>query len=214
MIKHRTALPAIVLLAISLTFAGDKGFTPPPASAAATYPAHETHNDESVSVAIDPYDTPDKTAIFKIKYRDIDFLPIRLIITNDGTTPVMMDSVKIEYITANRDKLEPATKEDIARRIAHPEKAGTGAPMPFPFPHKRGVAIKNDQREELDSAAFVPFPVTPHSTYAGFLFFDLRDVRDPKDGAHLYLSGLKAGTKELFYFDIPLQKSQGNPPVR
>lgn len=214
MIKHRTALPAIVLFAISLTFAGDKGFTPPPAAAAATYPAHETHNDEAVSIAVDPYDTPNKTAIFKIKYRDIDFLPIRLIITNDGATPIMMDGIKIEYITASRDKLSPATKEDIARRIAHPGKAGTGTPMPFPFPHKTGVPIKNDQREELDSATFVPFPVTPHSTYAGFLFFDIRDVPDPKDGAHLYLSGLKAGTKELFYFDIPLQKSQGNPPVR
>ena len=203
-----------ILCAVCLASAGDKGFNPPRAEAAATYPAHETHEGEAVTIAIDPYDTPEKTAIFKIKYRDIDFLPIRLIITNDGNTPIMLDGLKIQYVTAARDKLQPATKEDIVRRIAHPEKAGTRTPMPFPIPHKKGETIKQDQREEVESAAFVYFPVTPHSTYSGFLFFDVRDIRDFKEGAHVYLSGLKAGTKELFYFDIPMEKYLNSQPAK
>jgi hypothetical protein len=28
----------------------------------------------------------------------------------------------------------------------------------------------------------------------------------PEPGAHLYISGIKAGTKDLFYFDIPMDK--------
>jgi hypothetical protein len=213
-IKRRARILATILCGIGLATAGDKGFSPPPAAAASTYPAHETHDDENVTIAIDPYDTPEKAAIFKIKYRDIDFLPIRLIITNDGSTPIMLNDLKVEYITVNRDKIEPATREDIVRRIAHPQKAGTRAPVPFPVPRKKPDPIKQDQREEVESAAFVTFPVTPHSTYSGFLFFDIRDVPDPKIGAHIYLSGLKAGTKELFYFDIPLEKYPNNQPVK
>lgn len=210
-IRKKTRLLATILCAIGLATAGEKGFNPPPAAAASTYPAHETHDDEGVSIAIDPYDTPEKTAIFKIKYREIDFLPVRLIITNDGSTPIMLNNLKVEYVTANRDKIEPATKEDIVRRIAHPQKAGTRAPMPFPVPRKKPDTVKQDQREEVESAAFVPFPVTPHSTYSGFLFFDVRDIPDHKAGAHLYLSGLKAGTRELFYFDIPMEKYLNRP---
>lgn len=194
----------MALSGIGLAAAGDKGFNPPPAAAAGTYPAHETHDDEGVSIAADPYDTPEKASIFKIKYREIGFLPVRLIISNDSTAAIMMDGVKIQYITGSRDKIEPASKEDIARRIAHPEKAGTRTPMPFPIPRKKSDPIKQDQRQEIDSAAFVPFPVTPHSTYSGFLFFDLRDIPNAKAGAHIYITGLKAGSKELFYFDIHL----------
>ena len=214
MIRRQIRLLATLLCAIGLAGAGEKGFNPPPAAAANTYPAHESHSDEDVSIAIDPYDTAEKASIFKIKYRDIDFLPIRLIITNDGGTPIMLDNLKIQYVTGSRDKIEPATKEDIVRRIAHPQKAGTRAPMPFPVPRKKADPIKSDQREEVESATFVPFPVTPHSTYSGFLFFDIRDVPAPKEGAHLYLSGLKSGTKELFYFDISMEKYLDSRPVK
>jgi len=202
-----------VLCAAGVAAAGDKGFTPPPAAAAQTYPAHETHDDEKVSIAMDPYDTQEKASIFKVKYREIDFLPVRLIITNDGSTPIMMNDLKVEYITAGRDKLEPATRDDIVRRITHPHKAATRTPLPFPVPRGKPDVLKKDQEEEIQSANFVPFPVTPHTTYSGFLFFDVRDIRDFKEGAHLYLSGLKAGTKELFYFDIPMEKYlSGQPP--
>ena len=51
-----------IVFAVSLARAGDKGFSPPRAEAAATYPAHESHENEGVTIAIDPYDTPEKTA--------------------------------------------------------------------------------------------------------------------------------------------------------
>jgi hypothetical protein len=205
----------VALLSTLAMAAGDKGFNPPPAAHARTYPACEVHEEEGVSIAIDPYDTPEKAAIFKVKYREIGFLPIRLIVSNDGTTPLMLDDLKVEYITLHRDKLEPAAKEDIFRRIAHPEKVTSKPTVRLPIPTgpgKRPAAINKEAAEEVGSALFVTVPVTPQSTNSGFLFFDVRDIENPEAGAHIYLSGLRSGTNELFYFDIPLEKYLSHTP--
>ena len=204
-IKLSVAFSALVIV---MAGASDKGFNPPPATHAKTYPIHEAHDDESVVIAIDPYDTPDKAAIFKVKYGEIGFLPIRVIISNDGSKPLMLDDVKIEFVTVQRDKLQAATNDDIFRRIAHPEKV-TKQPtvrLPIPGPRKRPTAINKEARDEVESAQFVTVPVSPNSTNSGFLFFDVSDIDKPEAGAHLYISGIRAGTKELFYFDIPLGK--------
>jgi len=201
-----------MLLAASIALCSDKGFNPPPAGPASTYPAHETHDNEKVSIAIDPFTTAEKAAVFRVKYKDYAFLPIRLIITNDGDQPLMLDSVKIQLITGNREKLEPAVRDDIFRRISRPEKA-TSRPkvqLPIPVPHDRDP-IGKIAREEVPMAIFSTVPVTPHSTNSGFLFFDTLGVRDPEDEAHLFISGIRAGSKELFYFDIPLQATQAAP---
>lgn len=207
----RIAVAVLVLATAVLSrpqpFAGDKGFTPPPANPAPTYPAHESHDDEKVSIAVDPYGTPQKTAsVFKVKYNDYGFLPVRLIITNDSGKTLMLDNVKIELVTARRDKIAPALKDDIFRRLARPEKAGNrpGVQLPIPIPHD-SKPIKTEARAEVDSAMFVSVPVTPHSTQSGYLFFDVAGIDDPENEAHLYISGIKAGSQELFYFDIPLE---------
>jgi hypothetical protein len=211
----RLVAAIVVCLAMTMARAGDKVFNPPPAAHAQTYPIHEAHTDEGVVIAIEPYDSPEKTSIFRVKYKQYDFLPIRLIISNDGAKPLMLDDLKIEYVTKRRDKLPPAVKQDIYRRIGHPEKVTDQSPVRLPIPgtHKQQpTAIKKDDAEEVDSALFVPVPVTPQSTYSGFLFFDVRDIEDPEAGAHIYVSGIRAGTKELFYFDIPLRKPTEQPP--
>jgi hypothetical protein len=133
-------------------------------------------------------------------------LPIRLIISNDGSTPLMLEDLKVEYITAHRDKIEPATQDDMYRRIARPEKAGSRPKINIPVPRKQATPISREAAQEIQSAMFATFPVTPHSTNSGFLFFDVLDISNPEAGAHLAISGIKAGTRELFYFDIPLEK--------
>jgi hypothetical protein len=209
---------SIILCLISfstLLLAGDKGFNPPPAEHAKTYALAEAHDDEHAVIAIDPYDAAPKTAIFKVRYKEIGFLPVRLIISNDGPRPLMLDSLKIEYITARRDKREPATKDDIYRRISHPEKITSKPPVQLPLPpgpRTPRSAVSRDAVEEIDSAMFLTVPVMPHSTNSGFLFFDVAGIENPEAGAHLYLSGIKAGTQELFYFDIPLEKALSNQP--
>ncbi len=207
----------MVALFSAMAMAGDKGFSPPPAAHARTYPACEVRDDEGVSIAIDPYDTPEKAAIFKVKYREIGFLPIRLIISNDATKPLMLDDLKVEYVTVRRDKLEPATRDDIYRRIAHPQKVTSKPTVRLPIPTgpgKRPTAISKEALEELASAQFLTVPVSPHSTSSGFLFFDVRDIENPEAGAHIYLAGIRSGTKELFYFDVPLEKYLGHTPSK
>jgi hypothetical protein len=199
-------IAASVLMAASFVFCSDKGFNPPPASAAATYPAHEAHDDERVTIAVDPFTTAQKASVFKVKYKDYGFLPVRIIITNDGDKPLMLQSLSVELVTSAKGKLQPATQADIFRRISRPEKAASRpkVQLPIPVPHDKDP-IGKDAREEIDVAMFQTVPVTPHSTNSGFLFFDVLGLNDPENGAHLYISGIKSGTQELFYFDIPLQ---------
>ena len=185
-------------------------FNPPPATNPNTYPAHEAHTDEKVSIAIDPFDTPEKAKIFKTNYHEKGFLPIRLIIANDTDDYLMMNDVKIEYITAQRDKIQPATTEDIYRRVVRLKRnpGGPRVPLPVPIPRDKSPVTKDAKIavDELDQAQFVPHPVDPHTLRSGFLFFDISGVDVPEAGAHLSISGLKIGRKELFYFDIPMEK--------
>jgi hypothetical protein len=206
-------IAALVVLAATLAFSSDKGFNPPPAGPAISYPAHESHNDEKVTIAIDPFTGAQKAAVFKVKYQEYGFLPIRLIISNDGDQPLMLDAMKIELITGDRVKLQPATRDDIFRRISRPEKAASRpkVQLPIPVPHSKDPVGK-EARDEVPLAMFGNVPVMPKSTNSGFLFFDVAGLNDPEAGAHIYISGIKAGTQELFYFDIPLAAANSQEP--
>lgn len=202
-----------VLLLTTLLFS-EKHFNPPPAAHAGTYALHEAHNDEKVTIAAEPY-TAQMAGVFKENYWEHGLFPIRLLISNDGDQTLMLQDLKIEYITARRDKLQPASNDDIYRKFVRPNRADKSHPgMHLPFPvGKKKEAISKDTQEEYESAQFVTVPVTPHSTHAGYLFFDMQgDLPEP--GAHLYISGIKAGTKELFYFEIPMDKPPTDMPVQ
>ena len=214
--KPRIPLVFLLLAAVLALRADTKPFNPPPASHPRTYPAHESHDDEKVSIAIDPYDMPDKAKIFKINYQERGFLPIRLIIANDGDEYLMLNDLKILYITVKRDKIDPATTDDIYRRVIRLKRnpSSPRVPSPIPLPRDRSPVTKDAKiaMEELDQAQFLPHPIDPHSVRSGFLFFDITEVDPPEAGAHLYIAGLKAGGKELFYFDIPMEKYLTAPP--
>jgi hypothetical protein len=206
----RVAVFAVLLA--GLVFAGDKGFTPPRAQPAQTYPAHESHPDEKVTIGLDLYNSSPKNSIFKIKYKDYDLLPVRLIISNDGDKPLMLDHIKIQLITAQKEKIPVAVRDDLLRKLARPEKVTNrprvGLPIPVPRDNK---PISKDAREEIDSAMFVNVPVSPHALQSGFLFFDVSGIENPQEQAHIFISGIKAGSQELFYFDIPLDQVQERP---
>jgi hypothetical protein len=201
-----------VLLLTTLLFS-EKHFNPPPVAHASTYALHEAHNDEKVTIAADPVDAQKMSGVFKENYWERGLFPVRLLISNDSDQTLMLQDLKIEYITARRDKLQPASSDDIYRKFVRPNRADKSHPgMHLPFPvGKKKEAISKDTREEYESAQFAAVPVTPHSTHAGYLFFDM-EGDPPEPGAHLYISGIKAGTKELFYFDIPMDKQADQTP--
>jgi hypothetical protein len=196
-----------LLLSVALIAAGDdKPFNPPRATHAKTYPAMEVHDDERVAVAIDPFDQPVKAAVFKANYKEHNILPVRVIISNDSDKTLILRDLRVQYITGRRDKIEPATNDDLYRRLASLKRPDRQrVPLPIPLPRKNKPAVATEVMREVDDAMFTPVPVTAHSTYSGFLFFDISGIDVPEEGAHVFLSGMKIDGKELFYFDIPLE---------
>ena len=211
----KAARISLCVVLLTTLLIGEKHFNPPPANHASTYALHEAHNDEKVTIAVESYNAQQTSGVFKENYWEHGLFPVRLLISNDSDQTLMLQDLKVEYITARRDKLQPASNEDIYRKFVRPNRADQSHPgMHLPFPvGKKKEAISKDTQEEYESAQFAPVPVTPHSTHAGYLFFDMQG-EPPEPGAHLYVSGIKAGTKDLFYFDIPMDKpaTQTAPP--
>jgi hypothetical protein len=192
------ALPAVCLAA--------KEFSMPKVQPAFSYPAHDHHAKENVTVALDPYDTPAKANIFLVNYREHELLPLMLIITNDSDQPIQLLDIKAELVTADRSKLSPDTEDDIFRRISHPDPSGTRYPVPFPSKKVKG-GVNSKERNEIETAQFRAKAVEPRSSQSGFLFFDVSDIPNPLAGAHFYLTGVRnASGSELMYFEIPLDK--------
>jgi len=159
----------------------------PRALPAKTYPAHDEHPMEAVTVALDPYDLGDKANIFSVHYNEIEFLPIFVIVTNDSAQPVELSGMKAQLVTVNRSKLSPASEEDIARRLARPSANTNRYPVPFPTRKVKG-GLSKQAIEEIQNAQFAAKAVEPHSTRVGFLFFDVSEISAPLAGARFYLT--------------------------
>ncbi len=185
----------------------------PEARPARTYPAHDEHPMEKVTVAVDPYDVEYKASIFNVNYRKYGFMPVFFVVTNDGDQPVALAGMQAQLNTVNRDKLSPLTSEDLARRMSHPSHSNTPSPLPIPLPGKKVKGgLSEKAMDEIDRAQFAAKAVEPHSTACGFLFFDVSDISNPLAGAHFYLTGVRdAKGNELMYFEIPLEKYLSAP---
>jgi hypothetical protein len=198
--------------ACSITAMGAKEFVKPIARSAATYPAHESHSDEGITAAIDPYDMPDKAQIFSVDYREQGLLPIFVILTNDSDQPISLSGMKAQLITVNRAKIPPSDTDDVYRRLAHPSSSA-GPTIPFPIPRKKVKgAVPKKVMDEIQAAQFSAKAVEPHGTQSGFMFFDVEGISTPLAGARFYLTGLQnAKGNDLMYFEIPLEKYLSAP---
>src|SRR5450755_2790625 len=209
-----SVFPAVALAAIALTpllCLAAKEFAMPQAEPAKTYPAHDLHPLEAVTVAVDPYDLAEKTTIFSVHYSELGFLPVFVVVTNDGNQPVELAGMKAQLVTVNRAKLSPATQEDIARRLTRPSASTNHYPIPFPTKKVKG-GLSKQAIEEIQNAQFVAKAVEPHSTQSGFLFFDVSGISVPLAGAQFYLTGVRdAKGNELMYFEIALEKYLSAP---
>jgi hypothetical protein len=194
---------ALLLLSVGVAIAEHP---PAPAGPASSYPAFETHPDEHVTIAVDPYDTKEKLSCFRIDYMKYGFLPIRIIVTNDGDKPINLEQARIHFITASGDKIAAAEAEDVERRTTTDLKNPSGPKMPIPGlnkPKTKDSKIDADF-QEFEYQAII---VEPHTTRAGFLFYDVDGLSNPLKGAKLYLRRLQAADgKDLMYFEVPFDK--------
>jgi len=205
----RWSFAAVLLLFTTVCLAG-KHFVMPTPQPAKAYPAHDEHPNEGVTLGLDPYDMADKAGIFSVRYSDVGFMPIFVVITNDGNQPVSLTESTVELVTVDRTKIAPATEDDIYRRITKSPGSGPST-SPIPWPKKKGGVAKDAQDEILNSR-FAAHAVEPHSTQCGFMFFDVSGISTPLAGAHFYLNRvLDSKGNELIYFDVPLEKYLSAP---
>jgi hypothetical protein len=183
--------------------------SPPPVQPATTFAAVEVHNEEKVAIAAEPYDTKEKESIFKVDYLSHGVMPVRLIVTNNSDRPISLRDARILFLTAAGDKIPAAEPEDVERLMTQKERQGSKIPMPGPIPaiKLKPKASNKEIEADFDTFEYQALAVEPHTTRAGFLFYDVSDLTHPLRGAKLYLRELRnADGDELFYFEIPFDK--------
>jgi hypothetical protein len=194
---------------VLLSRAGAAEHAPPPAGVATSYPAFDQHPAEQVAIAAEPYNTQEKASIFRFKYLKYGFMPIRIIVTNNGDKPISLIDARINFITAAGDKIPAAEPEEVERRIGGIKRPDGGYKLPGPLPRigNKSSTKNKDVEEDFHEFEYSAVAVEAHTTRAGFLFYDVEGLSDPLAGGKLNLRMLRsADGKELFYFEIPFDK--------
>jgi hypothetical protein len=208
--SRRTILSAAIIVAALLCLparaAGHRSAPPP--KPAAGYPANDAHPDERVTIAAEPCDDPKLCSFFRLPYIEHGLLPIRVIVTNDGDRALQLDQARFQFFSAANDKLPAATEDEIDRRLFtfHSTKPINIPLDPFPI-HRTPIDKKITQDD--NDFGFQTTVVKPHSTLAGYLFYDISGLDDPAlKGAQLYIKMVHAldPNQELFAFTIPFDK--------
>jgi len=197
---------SLLWLALPVT-ASDR--TPPPVQPATSFPAVEVHQQEHVAIAAEPYDTREKESIFRVDYLSHDVMPIRLIVTNLGDRPISLIDARILFETAEGDRIRAAEPEDVERMMTLKERQGSKIPLPAPLPplHVKPKGSIQEIEADFNTFEYSALAVEPHTTRAGFLFYDVSELGHPLEGASLHLRKLRdADGHELFYFEIPFDK--------
>ncbi|MGB6974185.1 MAG: hypothetical protein WBD67_05835 [Terracidiphilus sp.] len=181
----------------------------PPAESATTYADVEVHPREKVAIAAEPYDTREKESIFRVDYLSHGVMPIRLIVTNLGDRPISLRDARILFETPAGDEIQAAEPEDVERMMTRKERMGSKIPMPAPIPsiHLKPKGSNKEIEADFDQFEYQAMVVEPHTTRAGFLWYDVSQLDNPLPHSKLYLHELRnADGRQLFYFEIPFDK--------
>lgn len=181
----------------------------PPVKPANQYAAFDTHPNEHVTIAADPCVDPDQCSFFRLPYVQHGFIPVRVIITNDGDTALTLTDVRIQFISAENDKIPAADLDEINRRLFNLKKS-MNKPLPLPIPITiHHAPVDKKITEDDKDFGFQSTTVNAHSTLGGYLFYDVRGIDDPPlKGAQLYVKMIHTldGKHEFFAFTIPFDK--------
>lgn len=210
-IPRNLLLAAALLLLPLAAQASDKPRPAPPVKPAAEYTVNDPHPTEHVTLAADPCINAEACSFFRLPYVSHGFLPVRVIVTNDRDEALVLDDVRIQFLPAEGDKEAAATDEDLNRRLFS-RKSATPTRLPIiPITiHHEPV----DQKiiHDGNDFGFQSTVVPPHSTRAGYVFYDTRAIDEPLlKGAELYVKMIhytdpKGAKIELFAFTLPFDK--------
>lgn len=204
------ALPLLPLLLVLGTAAMPSHAEDVPQAREATeYPDADVHAKEQVAIAAEPFDTPQKCKVFQVDYLKYRFMPFRIIVTNEGDRPVSLKDARIYFISATGEKVQAAEPEDVERRLK-PADSGRGLGVPIgPIRlHPKGKDWDKKVQEDFDRFEYGALAVEPHTTRAGFLFYDMDGLgKTPLRDAKMVFRELRnADGQQLFYFEIPFNK--------
>jgi hypothetical protein len=197
---RRNCLPLLLTLvaSISIVEGADKDknkFSPGPASSFAS-----KQTDNGVTIAAVAYDTEAlaSTAFGKMNPYSRGVLPVLVVIQNDSKQSVKLERMDVQYIAADREKIEPTSPRDVPLLRAPKRPNMNGTPLP-------GLGGRNKNPlggPEIEGRAFAAKMLPPGESAHGFFYFQTGH----RGGAKLYMKGLEeaATGKELFYFEIPL----------
>jgi hypothetical protein len=187
-------------------YAADK--KAPPTKPITEYPAFDTHPAEHVTIAIDPCNDQKDCSFFRLPYVAHSLIPIRIIINNDSDKTLSLDDARFQFISANNDKIPAADLEEINRRLfTFKSTQGTKIPI-IPITVHHAPVDKKITQDDADFG-FKSTTVQPHTTLAGYLFYDIKPLEDPAlKGAEIYIKMIHPvnDKNELFAFTIPLDK--------
>jgi hypothetical protein len=207
MTSLRVASLLALLMALPAARANDH--KPPPVQPATSFAAVEVHDQEKVAIAAEPYDTKEKESLFRVDYLGHGVMPIRLIVTNNSDRPISLRDARILFQTPAGDRIQAAEPEDVERLMSRKEREGGKIPMPGPIPniHMKPKGSNKEMEADFDEFEYAALVVEPHTTRAGFLFYDVSELDDPLKGSKLHLHKVRdADGNELFYFEIPFNK--------
>jgi hypothetical protein len=138
------------------------------------------------------------TAFGKMNPYSRGVLPVLVVIQNDSKQSVKLERMDVQYIAADREKIEPTSPRDVPLLRAPKRPNMNGTPLP-------GLGGRNKNPlggPEIEGRAFAAKMLPPGESAHGFFYFQTGH----RGGAKLYVKGLEeaATGKELFYFEIPL----------
>ena len=169
----------------------------------------EAHDRENVVIAVEPYDTREKESIFRVDYLGHGVMPIRLIVTNNGDRPIFLSEARILFLTAAGETDSGCRAGRRGAADDQKERQGSRIPMPGPIPAYQNEPKASDKEieQDFDTFEYQALVVEPHTTRAGFLFYDVSQLNHPLMGAKFLVRRLRdADGNELFAFEIPFDK--------
>jgi hypothetical protein len=193
----------ILLLSIAAVQGADKDqekFEPGPVT---SYAARQTI--QNLTIGVQPYTTKEQTrsAFGKLDPNKHGVLPILVVMQNDGKESLLLEEMKVEYLTATRGRVTATPPQEV-QYLYGPSKPTL---TPGPIPRVPGIGRKKNPLSvwEIEGRAFAAKMLPPGESASGFFYFQTTH----RPGSKLYVTGIREAStgKELFYFEIPLDKA-------
>lgn len=195
---------AACLLAAAGTLAGETAFRPKTAD---KYPSKQKQDGLIVAAKAFVSEKDQKSAFGKVRPRQYGIVPMLLVISNSGTHSFSLESLQVRLITPGREGLEPIRGEDLAALNPKGHQPTRRTIPGVPGLNRTRVKKGPLDRPEITRHEFRAPIVAPKSTASGFFFYQM-GTDSSLEGASAYISGIVniSTGRELFYFEIPLNK--------